>query len=151
MNAPTSKQEVPQSKTKTENTPGGWKLKTFISGIVLFFFFTGIEFWQYLQPYRRHEGRPVNSRDWWIHSLERNIDAGLPEILGNIRSITKSANGKCLWIAGDAGLLAFSSDEGSSWTLLNYVLPNGDFQVQQSHAMPCGGAESSSLNFPSVP
>jgi hypothetical protein len=69
------------------------------------------------------------SMDWWLKPAEWNIDAGLPEIKGNINAISFTGDGKRIWIAGDAGLLAFSNDQGAHWTLLSFDPATQQFRI----------------------
>jgi hypothetical protein len=89
-------------------------------------------------PYQWHERRPWFSFAWFLQPLEWNIDSGLPRILGNINTLAYSADQRCVWIAGDTGLLAVSGDRGRTWTLLNYS--NGQFRFPQGVKWPCGSA-----------
>jgi hypothetical protein len=150
MQASYSHNIVSSQKKSPDTSLSGWKLWLFIFGVALFFVSTIFEFWQYLKPYRWHPSMTVSSQSWWIQPLEWHVDAGLPEIQGNIRAVAASPNGRCLWIGGDSGLLAFSSDDGASWKLLNYNQKNGNLETDQPS--PCASAQAASQTsvFPSM-
>jgi hypothetical protein len=57
-------------------------------------------FIQYRQPYAWHEPYSYRSEAFWLHPLEWNLDAGLPEITGNINAVALTPDGQCLSIAG---------------------------------------------------
>lgn len=113
-------------------------IRSLISVALVFLLSTGLAVWQFLQPYQWHEPHSVLSAT--LHPIEWNIDAGLPEITGNINAIAASANGNCLWIAGDQGLLAFSADNGTTWNPLSYDSKTGNFRGQSNESFPCAGA-----------
>ncbi len=89
---------------------------------------------QYLHPYQWHTPYQRFHRDWWREPAEWNIDAGLPEIKGNINAITLAPDGKRLWIAGDAGLFGFSDDQGDSWTFLEFDVASQQFRIPGANA-----------------
>lgn len=93
----------------------------------------GISSWfayrQDCRPYQWHRAYTPLSYRWWSNTLDWNVDAGLPKIVGNIKTAALSADGKRLWIAGDAGLLAYTDDQGRSWTLLDYDPGKDEFHV----------------------
>jgi hypothetical protein len=100
---------------------------------LVFFFSTVFAVWQFQRPYQWHDSYSISS--WLGHPLEWNIDAGLPEITGNINTIITSSNGSNVWIAGDCGLLALSTDGGASWIRLAYNM--GNFGPDSGQSVPC--------------
>jgi hypothetical protein len=91
---------------------------------------------QYFLPYAWHRPYAVREWQWWLHPMEWNIDDGLPQITGDINAIVTTRDGACLWIAGNAGLLAFSSDMGKNWARLQYDAATRDFRAPAG-TKPC--------------
>jgi hypothetical protein len=114
---------------------------------LLFVAATALAIKQYVAPYAWHQPHALLRWTWWVHPLERNLDAGLPKIDGNINAVLATSDGACLWIAGDAGLLAFSGDQGKNWTQLPFDRVSGDFRAAVD-ARACGqsGGVSSSVS-----
>src|SRR5262249_51194852 len=77
-------------------------------------------YWQLSSDFAWHEGWGAR---WWFRPIDWHVDAGLPNIAGNIRAVEVIRDR--VFVAGDTGLLAFSLDNGRRWTLLNYS--NGTF------------------------
>jgi hypothetical protein len=100
---------------------------------------TALAIRQYVAPYAWHQSYAFMRWQWWLHPLEWSIDAALPKINGNINAVLVTPDGACLWIAGDAGLLAFSRDQGKEWTQLSFDPTTGDFRAP-ADAQPCGQA-----------
>ncbi len=120
--------------------------------ILLFVGFSVLAYRQFRQPYRWHEPYPRFSSSWWLHPAEWNLDAGLPRITGNINTVLPASDGK-LWIAGEDGLLAFSKDQGDSWTLLEFDTSGREFRVPQAKpakAALARPARSGSWRWPNV-
>src|SRR6516225_6218887 len=111
---------------------------------VIFVAATLLALWQYLLPYSWHDPYTVVSPQWFANPLEQNIDAKLPEIRRSIHAITESANGKCVWIAGDDAFLAYSADGGRRWNALTYEKATGNLHADASAAeFPCADRSSS--------
>jgi KAP-like P-loop domain-containing protein/PASTA domain-containing protein len=70
--------------------------------------------WSHVSSYR------PGARSWWFEPIEWNSIRRLPDIKGNINAVTIQPGSSRVWIAGDAGLLAFSDDSGDQWTQLEY-------------------------------
>jgi hypothetical protein len=98
----------------------------------------------YLSPYSWHEPyRPFLSLEWWGRPLELNIDAALPEINRPLHAVSVSANRRCVWVAGADAFLAFSADNGNSWTPLAYDKDKGTLSTNVGATeFPCVGAAS---------
>jgi hypothetical protein len=139
-------QSIAKGEANSKATPFV-QLGLFMAGLVVFFMATGVGLWQYLQPYSWHQPYATRSQSWWLHPLERNVDAGLPDVRGNIRTVAASINGKCLWIVGDSGLFAFSPDRGSTWINLD-LQTNGDFRLAPGRR-PCVGNDTVAQRLPS--
>jgi|GEM_PF-4735075 len=97
---------------------------------------TGVAVHQYVAPYAWHQPYRLLRWQWWLHPLEWNLDDGLPKITGDINAIAATPNAECLWIAGNAGLLAFTPDKGESWTQLDYIPASGEFRAPDD-TKPC--------------
>ncbi len=104
---------------------------------LLFVVATALAVGQYVTPYVWHQPNTPLGWSWWLHPLELNPDAALPKIDGNINAVLSTSDGACLWIAGDAGLLAFSGDRGKNWTQLSFDPATGDFRAP-ANANTCG-------------
>jgi len=119
---------------------GGWSRRRLaVSAVLLFVLATGNAIRQYVQPFVWHEPYPILRLQWWSQPLEWNVDSGLPQIVGNINAVSSVPEKACLWIAGDKGLLAFSKDQGQTWTALSYDPTTGDFHAPDNSA-PCVAA-----------
>jgi hypothetical protein len=108
---------------------------------------------QFREPYHWHKPYPSESLSWWLRPLEWNIDAGLPQISGDINAVAVNRSADCLWIGGDAGLLAFSNDAGRTWLQLAYDAGSGAFRTPLQQSIPCGGdrsATTAALEWPSI-
>ena len=55
---------------------------------------------------------------WPAYPIEWRIDAALPEIGAGVNAVALFDNN--VWIAGNGGFLAFSSDEGMTWTTMEF-------------------------------
>lgn len=122
---------LPLRILRLERIPPGWLAA---AAAVLFVFSTLGAVMQYIHPYNWHTAYQRFHLGWWLEPAEWNIDAGLPEIKGNINAIALAPDGKRLWIAGDAGLLGFSDDQGASWTLLEFDVPSQQFRIPAANA-----------------
>ena len=98
---------------------------------------SALAYWQLHRPYSWHEEREAFANvSWWFQPLERNVDAGLPNIVGGIRAVAVqpsagSTEGK-VWIAGDKGLLVFTVDGGRIWEQVKYDASTGEFRRASS-------------------
>ena len=112
-----------------------------VTAALLFAVFSGLAYWQFSRPFRPHQPYVRFGAAWWLHPAEWNLEAGLPEIKGNINAIAMVPGSNRLWIAGDAGLLAYSDDQGATWTLLHFDVANQEFLVDSpSSAAPPAAA-----------
>ena len=109
-----------------------------VTAALLFAVFSGLAYWQFTRPFRPHQPYARFGAAWWLHPAEWNLEAGLPEINGNINAIAVVPGSNRLWIAGDAGLLAYSDDQGVTWTLLHFDVASQEFLVDSpaSAALP---------------
>src|SRR5271166_2173409 len=108
---------------------------------ILFVIATALAIFQYALPYTWHQPYAILRAQWWLRPMEWNVDAGLPQINGNINAVLNTPDGACLWIAGDAGLLAFSADRGKNWTQLTYGPVTQEFRAP-ADAQPCGATKA---------
>ena len=69
------------------------------------------------------------SWDWFIKPIQFHSAAGLPTITSDIHSVEVQPGNRRVWIVGTTGLLAFSSDEGRSWTKLRYESDQRSFRI----------------------
>ncbi|HWY54119.1 MAG TPA: P-loop NTPase fold protein [Terriglobales bacterium] len=104
---------------------------------LLFVVATALAMRQYIAPFEWHQPYALLRWRWWLYPLEWNPDGALPKIDGNINAVLATSDGACLWIAGDAGLLAFSGDQGKNWTQLSFDPLSGDFRAP-ADAQACG-------------
>jgi KAP-like P-loop domain-containing protein/PASTA domain-containing protein len=81
------------------------------------------------RPWRHANTYPPGAKSWWLDSIEWNSVRGLPVIVGNINAVAFEPKSTRVWIAGNAGLLAYSDDGGDRWTKLEYDQPSGTFSV----------------------
>ena len=100
-----------------------------VTAALMFAIFSGLAYWQFSRPYRPHQPYARFGAAWWLYPAEWNLEAGLPEIKGNINAIAVAPGSNRLWIAGDAGLLAYSDDQGAAWTLLHFDVASQEFVV----------------------
>jgi hypothetical protein len=99
---------------------------------------------QFSVDYTWHKPYTAGSFSWWIHPVEWHVDAGLPDIGGNIRTV-EVIRGR-VFVAGDAGLLAFSQDNGRSWTQLRYSPANGSFTTPTTGGVSTNAQRRSSFD-----
>lgn len=101
---------------------------------------------QFTAPYEWHEPREVGNADWWINPIDWNVDAGLPDIVGTINAV--ELIGSRLIVAGNTGLLAYSEDDGRSWTQLRYQPDTQEFRAGTAAPRPTAMLvpETSGLN-----
>lgn len=78
-------------------------------------------------PWSHPFAYPQDGQSWWLESMEWNSVRGLPDIKGNIKAAAIAPSSFRVWIAGDAGLLAYSDDAGDCWTYFNYDLQGASF------------------------
>ena len=137
--------DEPKTGTKPNFHPGleGRRLGAALAG---FGVVTLVGLLLYLSPYSWHEPyRPFLSLEWWGRPLELNIDAALPEINRPLHTVSVSANRKCVWVAGADAFLAFSADNGNSWTPLAYDKDKGTLSTNVGVTdFPCVGAAAAS-------
>lgn len=88
-----------------------------------------VVFLQIRRPFTYQGPRSWRTVRWWREPLEFNAVGALPQIKGNINAIAVLPDNKRVWIAGDAGLLAFSDDDSRNWTLLEYDSTSGTFRL----------------------
>jgi hypothetical protein len=82
----------------------------------------------YLPGHWRYE-RPPHGLRWWVAPLEFHRAAALPAITGTINAIAvQPGTPSRIWIAGNAGLLFSSDDEGRHWTKFDYDVASGEFR-----------------------
>jgi hypothetical protein len=138
---------LPLRILRLERISSGWIVA---AAGVLFVLSTALALWQYLRPYTWHTPYQRFHLSWWLQPAEWNIDAGLPEIKGNINAIAFVPDGKRLWIAGDAGLLAFSDDQGASWIFLEFDVATQQFRVPVQNAPATASSSSKLWEIPKV-
>src|ERR1700674_52606 len=81
------------------------------------------------RPWTHLNSFAPGTRSLLLESIEWNSVRGLPNIIGKINAVAMQPGGSRVWIAGDAGLLAFSDDGGGCWTKLGYDAPTYTFSV----------------------
>lgn len=112
-----------------------------VTAALMFAVFSGLAYWQFSRPFRSHQPYARFGAAWWLHPAEWNVEAGLPEIKGSINAIAIAPGSNRLWIAGDAGLLAYSDDQGVTWTLLHFDAAGQEFVVDSpSSSAPAAAA-----------
>jgi len=79
--------------------------------------------------------------DWWKYPYERNPIKRLPEFTGNLNGVAVVPGSGRVWICGDGGLLAFSDDEGHTWTRFAWHPEDGTYRIPTS-AAPAQAADS---------
>ena len=117
-----------------------------VSAALLLVSATGLAIRQYARPFEWHAPYALFRIQWWLHPVEWNVDSGLPQIEGNINAVVATPDSDCLWIAGDAALLAFSTDQGRSWTQLVYDPGTGNFRAP-ANTKRCGAARAGSASL----
>ncbi len=101
--------------------------------------------WQQMGAYLPgawHYESPPNGPRWWAVPLEFHRAAALPEITGTINAVAvQSGTPSRIWIAGNAGLLFSSDDEGRHWTKFDYDVTRAEFRRHDPSATPASSQQ----------
>lgn len=111
--------------------PAGWQT-VFGLALVALAITTPIALLQYGERYAYHEPRRITRASWWLKPIELNVSSGLPSITGNLNTVALQPGTRRVWIAGDAGLLAFSEDDGGCWVMMDYDAAAGVLRLPKT-------------------
>jgi hypothetical protein len=64
-------------------------------------------------PYARLK---ISSLDWWFRPSEPHRKRNFQTIRADLHAVAVSNDGKQVWVGGNSGLIATSTDSGVTWT-----------------------------------
>ena len=127
-------------KANLTKVPRKWWL---VTALVALAASSGLTMWQQHGPARLHE--PLSEWKWFWHPLEMNYSAALPQINRQLQTVALQPGTDRVWIAGEAGFVAFTRDsDGLSWSPLDYNPSTGEFHVSEGKKQPLQGNATSS-------
>jgi len=114
-------------KANLSKVPRKWWL---VTALVVLAASSGLTMWQQHGPARLHG--PLSGWNWLWHPLEMNYSAALPQINRQLQTVALQPGTDKVWIAGEAGFVAFTSDsDGLSWNPLDYDPSTGWFHSNE--------------------